>query len=91
MAKKQILLTKEGNVVALCDNIIENVSLGVKTIKRAADVEFDNELQVWQIISPDGEVLGSHPRRDEAIKMEIQIMNAKIKKEHSGKTVGNQS
>lgn len=80
MAKKRIFVTKEGNVITLCDNKIDNnPDLGDKTIKRAADVEFNNARQVWEIIAPDGTILGEHPRRDEAIKMEIDIVSERIR------------
>ncbi len=85
MAKKRIFIDPAGNVKALCDNILENIpNLGKREIKRAADVEFNNAKQVWEIITPDGFVIGEHPRRDEAIKLEIQLMNAKLRTELVG-------
>jgi hypothetical protein len=81
MAKRRIFIDKKtGNTIALVDNVIDNIAcLGTKTIKRAADVEFNNSTQQWEIIAPDGTVLGQHPRRDEAIKMEIQLVEAGIR------------
>lgn len=82
MAKKRIFIDRSGNVKALCDNVLENIpGLGPKEIYRAADVEFNNALQLWEIITPDGKVIGSHKRRDEAIKLEITLMNSRLKKE----------
>ena len=82
MAKKRIFIDKDGNAKALCDNVLENIpNLGTRQIYRAADVEFNNDTQVWEIITPDGVVIGSHPRRDEAIKLEIKLMNEKLRSE----------
>lgn len=82
MAKKRIFIDSLGNVKALCDNVLENIpGLGPKEIHRAADVEFNNTLQVWEIITPDGKVIGSHSRRDKAIELEIQLMNGKLRQE----------
>jgi len=83
MSKRRICITKDGNVVALCDNVIENIGIGKKEIKRAADVEFNNDRQLWEIIAPGGEILGTHERRDKAIELEIQLMNAKIREQHT--------
>jgi hypothetical protein len=81
MAKRKIFIDKDGNVKALCDNVLENIpGIGARDIQRAADVEFNNELQVWEIIR-NGKVLGFHPRRDEAIKLEITLMNNMLERE----------
>ena len=80
MAKHRIFVDKDGNVTALCDNILENIpNLGSKEIQRAADVEYNNYKQVWEIITPDGVIIGTHKRRDEAIKLEINLMNEKLR------------
>lgn len=80
MAKRKILVDRLGNVKALCDNKLEYIpGLGPKQIHRAADVEFNNTRQVWEIIVPGGEIIGEHPRRDEAIKLEISLMEKRIK------------
>lgn len=81
MAKRKIFIDKNGNVKALCDNILENIpGIGQREINRAADVEFNNTSQLWEIIH-NGEVIGSHARRDKAIELEIQLMNSKLKNE----------
>lgn len=81
MAKHKIFVNKRtGGVVALCDNIIDNSpDLGVKIINRAADVEFNNDTKLWEIIAPDGTILGTDTRRDLAIKKEIELMNTRIR------------
>ncbi len=79
MAKRRIFIDRSGNIQALCDNVLENIpGLGPKHINRAADVEYNNEKHVWEIITPDGEIIGQHERRDKAIELEIKLMNEKI-------------
>lgn len=82
MAKRKIFIYPNGNLRALCDNKIENnPKYGTKTIKRAADVEFNNESQVWEILTPEGEVIGSHARRADAIALEIKLVEERIRSE----------
>ncbi len=80
MAKKRIFIDRSGDIQALCDNVLENIpGLGPKLIYRAADVEYNNEKQVWEIITPDGVVIGEHARRDKAIELEVELMNERMK------------
>lgn len=80
MAKHKIFVAADGNISALCNNRLEYISeLGKKHIARAADVEFNNTKGVWEIITPEGEIIGSHPRRPEAIKLEIKLMEERLK------------
>jgi hypothetical protein len=80
MAKRKIFINGSGDVVALCDNIIENASdLGTRTIHRVADVEFNNKTDEWEIIDcKTGEILGSDKERSKAIDKEIDLMNARL-------------
>lgn len=80
MAKHKIFIDRDGNIQALCNNTLEYIpELGSKQIHRAADVEFNNTTGVWEIITPDGKVIGSHPRRADAIKLEIKLMEEHMK------------
>lgn len=82
MARHKIFITKEGNVISLCDDIIDNIpSLGKKTIKRETNIEFNNDSQLWEIIDLTGNVIGTNARRDRAIELEIKLVNERIKNE----------
>lgn len=83
MAKKKIFVSKKtGGVIALCDNKIDNTpALGDRIIKRAADVEFNNDLKKWEILSPGGEILGQGDRRDTTIALEITLVEKQIKED----------
>lgn len=89
MAKRKIFIDRRtGDVVALCDNIIDNIpTLGTKTIHRVADVEFNNVSKEWEIVDCKTKaILGSRPRRDEAIALEIELMTERIKDGFTNKT-----
>jgi len=82
MAKKKIFINRNGDVVAICDGIIENIpALGTKTIKRLANVEFNNaqDVQKWEVIDLNGKVLASHHLRSEAIKIEVELMTQRLR------------
>lgn len=87
MAKQKIFISKRtGNIVALCDDIIDNIpDLGPKKIQRKANVEFDNASGNWVISELTGEVLGVASRRSDAIDRERELMNERIKGEMSNK------
>jgi hypothetical protein len=80
MAKHKVFINKDGNIRALCNNRLEYISdLGSKVITRAADVEFNNSTQVWEIITPEHEIIGTNPRRPEAIQLEIRLMEERLR------------
>ena len=54
MAKKKVFVDKHGNVLALHDEKFDRMAtaLGAKEIHRASEVEFNNELQRWEVCCP---------------------------------------
>lgn len=87
MAKQKIFVSKRtGNIVALCDDVIDNIpDLGPKKIQRKANVEFDNTQEKWVISELTGEVLGVASKRSDAIDREKELMNERIKNEMHAK------
>lgn len=80
MAKHRIYIRKTGDPVAVCNGVFENIDkIGKKHIERAADVEFNNDNQTWEIIDPKGEILGSAPIRADAIAQEVQIVDKRLR------------
>ena len=65
-----------GNVHCLYTDQIDLFSVGLVTnIRKASNVEFNEELQVWQVISLDGEVLYSNSNREATIEWEIEAFS----------------
>ena len=54
-------LTGDGH--CLFTEAIDLSSLGALEIVRASSIEFNNTAQEWEVKSPEGELLFSHPSR----------------------------
>ena len=65
-------ITPEGNLCGLYTDQIDLFAVGrVINVRKASNVEFDEESQLWQVLSLDGEVLHTNPNREAAIDWEI--------------------
>jgi hypothetical protein len=82
MAKRKLFIDRHGNAKTILNDKIESIKdFGEMTITRAADVEFNNTSKEWEIIMPDGAVVGGAKKRKDAIALEITIVEANLKKE----------
>jgi len=54
---------------------IDLSSLGALEIVRASSIEFNNQTQQWEVKSPEGELLFSHPSRQACLDWERQYFN----------------
>ena len=61
-----------GNGHGLFTEAIDLLSLGALDIVRASSVEFNNQAQQWEVKSPEGELLFSHPSRQACLRWEHQ-------------------
>lgn len=69
-------ITKEGDVRCLYTDQIDLFSIGrVTDVKKASNVEFNEEDQVWEVLSLDGKVLHTNRNREVAIEWEIGAMS----------------
>jgi len=59
-----------GNGHCLFTEAIDLASLGTLEIVRASSIEFNNTAQLWEIQSPEGELLFSHPSRQACLNWE---------------------
>lgn len=59
----------------LFTEVIELSAIGKLEIARASTVEFNNESQLWQVKSPEGLLLFSHPSRQACLGWEHQYFN----------------
>lgn len=74
--RSRLFIDRNGNLTALCDNIIDNVpDLGTRHIKREANIKFNNATQVWEVQALDGTVMAEHHRRDAAVQLERMLVN----------------
>lgn len=64
-----------GNGHCLFTEAIDLSSLGALEIVRASSIEFNNQAQEWEVKSPEGELLFSHPSRQACLDWERQYFN----------------
>lgn len=61
-----------GNVHGLYTDRVDLYSIGkIVNIRKASNVDFNQDKQTWEVASLDGEVLYTHPNREEAVEWEI--------------------
>lgn len=77
--KSTLFIDRFGNLTAICDNVVDNIpEFGNRTIRREANIRFNNPSQVWEVLSLENEVMAEHPRRDQAVKLEKMIVNMQL-------------
>jgi hypothetical protein len=64
-----------GNGQGLFTEAIDLASLGALEIVRASSIEFNNSAQLWEVKSPEGELLFRHPSRQTCLAWEHQYFN----------------
>lgn len=74
----KLFITPDGDTEAVYDDAIPKRKLGVATMRRESQVEFDNVLQVWQAIDDLGEVMCSDPDRNKCLAKEKAIVESSI-------------
>ena len=65
-----------GDVHCLYTDNINLFDIGrVTNIRKASNVEFNEEEQTWEVLSLDGKVLYRNKNREEAIDFEIEVFS----------------
>ncbi len=65
-----------GDVHGLYTDCVDLFSVGrVTNIRKASNVEFNELLQCWEILSLDGKVLYQNQNREVAIQKEIELFS----------------
>jgi len=68
-----IEIDEDGNIHTLYTDEVDLFAIGrVTNVRKASNVEFNEDDQVWEVLSLAGEVLYTHKNRDESINWEIQ-------------------
>ena len=76
MSKLVFEITPEGDLHGLYTDEINLFSVGrVTDVKKASNVEFNQDEQVWEVLSLEGEVLHKTSNRNSAIDWEIEAFS----------------
>ena len=68
-----------GAVAAVYSDRLQGLPLGPMQVKRASNVEFNEQTQVWEATSTeDGSLIAAGPLRDVVIKQEVQIIETRL-------------
>lgn len=66
-------INEDGNVLCLWTDDIDLFDVGLITnVHKASDVDFNQEEQIWEVLSLDRKVLHKNKNRDKAIEFEIK-------------------
>ncbi len=69
-------LDEQNNVQTLYTDEVDLYELGlVEDVKRASNILFDQEGQVWEVKLLDGTVIHRNKNREAAIEREIELMS----------------
>lgn len=69
-------ITTDGDLLGLYTDKINLFEIGrLKNIKKASDVEFNEQKQKWEVLSHDGKVVHENKNRESAIDWEIKNFN----------------
>jgi len=73
-----IYFDTEGNIKGLYSNVLADLNLGNMNIRRASNVEFNNETQKWEVDVIGEGILAKFDSRQEALDWEVQYLESKI-------------
>lgn len=74
--KTTIQIDPDGNLHCLYTDDIDLFAIGkVVDVRKASNVNFNEEKQVWEIITLDGQVVYKHANREAAIAKEIELFS----------------
>ena len=70
----------DGSVRAVYSDRIPALKLGLLTVERASNVEFnpDPAVQEWEARTPAGELIAHGPLRDEVIREEVRVIESRL-------------
>ena len=69
-------IDKSGNIHCLYTDSVDLFSLGrVTDVRKASNVEFCEDRQMWQVTALSGEVLYENKSREKAIEYEIKVFS----------------
>ena len=76
-----IYIDSEGNISGLSDNLFDKLAaLGERAVQRVSNIEFNHELQLWEAVDLEGNIIGTDKSRSKLIEIEREYLNNKIEK-----------
>jgi hypothetical protein len=74
----RIVIGKDGTARAVYSDQLRKLGLGPMKVTRASNVEFNEASQMWEAITPKGELIASGPDRDQVIKDEVKVIESRL-------------
>jgi hypothetical protein len=71
-------IDKSGNVTAVYSDILGKLRLGDMQVQRASNVEFNHASQEWEARTPGNELIAHGALRDEVIREEVRVIEARL-------------
>lgn len=69
-------IDEDGNIHCLWTDKINLFSIGrVVNVRKASNIDFNEDKQCWQVISLNGKILHENPNREKAIEWEIEAFS----------------
>lgn len=78
MKEIHIYFTPEGTVEGLYNDLLAELDLGQLHVQRASNVEFNDNIQCWEVDVIGEGIVHSCKSRDEAIQWEIKYLERKF-------------
>ena len=74
----KVRIDTNGDVRAVYSDNLLNFDLGPMEVTRVSNVEFNTATQEWEAHTSKGEQIAHGPSRDEVIKQEIEVIEARL-------------
>ena len=74
----KLKIDSTGKVGAVYSDVLPKLGLGDMEVKRASNVEFNHGTQEWEARTPDNELIAHGTSRDEVIREEVRIIEARL-------------
>ena len=76
--RMRAVVSPDGTIRAVYSDMLKGMNIGPMQVARASNVEFNEPAQNWEATTPEGELIAAGPSRDEVIKMEVAIIQARL-------------
>jgi len=74
----RVVIDTGGVVKAVYSDRLKNMNIGPMSVTRASNVEFNEKTQLWEAITPEGELIAQGPNRDDVIQAEVAEIESRL-------------